>query len=53
MIFTDECTAFVRGLDNKVNEQELRTLLAPCGEIKGVRLVMDKVTGLFKVILCL
>ena len=53
VIFTDECTAFVRGLDNKVNEEELRTLLAPCGEIKGVRLVMDKVTGLFKVTLCL
>lgn len=52
VIFTDECTAFVRGLDNKVKEEELRTLLAPCGEIKGVRLVMDKGTGLFKVSPC-
>ena len=49
VIFTDECTAFVRGLDNKVTEAELRELLAGCGEIKGVRLVKDKVTGWFKV----
>lgn len=52
VIFTDECTAFVRGIDNKVTEDELRGLLAPCGEIKDVRLVMDKVTGLFKVPIC-
>ena len=49
VVFTDECTAFVRGLDNKVTEAELRGLLAGCGEIKGVRLVKDKVTGWFKV----
>ncbi|DBA73744.1 TPA: hypothetical protein ACH3X2_009718 [Trebouxia sp. C0005] len=53
VIFTDECTAFVRGLDNKVTEEELRNLLAACGEIKGVRLVMDKVTGMFKVVIML
>jgi len=53
VIFTDECTAFVRGLDNKVTEEELRNLLAACGEIKGVRLVMDKVTGMFKVVILL
>lgn len=49
VIFTDECTAFVRGLDNKVTEDELKSLLVPCGEVKGVRLVMDKVTGRPKV----
>ena len=32
-----------------MTEEELRNLLAACGEIKGVRLVMDKVTGMFKV----
>ena len=53
VIFTDECTAFVRGLDNKVTEEELRNLLAVCGEIKGVRLVMDKVTSMFKVVILL
>ena len=49
VVFTDECTAFVRGLDNKVTEDELRELLAGCGDIKGVRLVKDKLTGWFKV----
>jgi len=53
VIFTDECTAFVRGMDNKVTEEELRNLLAACGDIKGVRLVMDKVTGMFKVAILL
>lgn len=53
VIFTDECTAFVRGMDNKVTEEELCNLLAVCGEIKGVRLVMDKVTGMFKVVILL
>lgn len=52
VVFTDECTAFVRGMDNKVTEDELRELLAECGDIKGVRLVKDKVTGLFKVGAC-
>lgn len=49
VVFTDECTAFVRGMDAKVTEDELRELLAECGDIKGVRLVKDKITGLFKV----
>ncbi|KAL3153941.1 hypothetical protein ABBQ32_013502 [Trebouxia sp. C0010 RCD-2024] len=44
-VFTDECTAFVRGLDNKVTEAELKQLLAACGQVKDVRLVMDKATG--------
>ena len=35
VIFTDECTASVRGMDTKVPEEELRNLLAACGEIKG------------------
>lgn len=45
VVFTDECTAFVRGLDNKVTEAELQELLAACGQVKDVRLVMDKLTG--------
>lgn len=49
VVFTDECTAFVRGLDNKVTEAELKELLAACGQVKDVRLVMDKVTGRPKV----
>lgn len=44
VVFTDECTAFVRGLDSKVTEAELQTLLAPCGDIKDVRIVLDKAT---------
>ena len=52
VIFTDECTAFVRGLDHKVTEAELKDLLAACGEVKDVRLVMDKVTGRPKVFVC-
>lgn len=52
VVFTDECTAFVRGLDNKVTEDELKELLMGCGDIKGVRLVKDKITGWFKVGSC-
>ena len=48
-MFTDECTAFVRGLDAKVTEAELKQLLAPCGEVKDVRLVKDRFTGHHKV----
>lgn len=51
-VFTDECTAFVRGLDNKVTEAELKQLLAACGQVKDVRLVMDKATGRPKVSAC-
>ena len=49
VIFTDECTAFVRGLDHKVTEADLRDFLAACGDIKAVRMVMDKITGRPKV----
>lgn len=50
VIFTDECTAFIRGLDSKVTEAELKTLLTPCGDIKDIRIVMDKATHRPKVI---
>lgn len=53
VVFTDEYTAFVRGLDNKVTEAELQELLAACGQVKDVRLVMDKLTGRPKVCVCL
>ena len=49
MIFTDECTAFVRGIDANATEDELKALLTLCGDIKGVRFVMDKGTGRSKV----
>lgn len=49
VVFTDECTAFVRGMDHKVTEAEVKELLAPCGEVKDVRMVMDKVSGRPKV----
>ena len=49
VMFTDECTAFIRGLDSKVTEAELKGLLSPCGDIKDVRIVMDKATNRPKV----
>ena len=49
VIFTDECTAFIRGLDSKVTEANLQTLLEPCGDIKDVRIVVDKATSRPKV----
>lgn len=49
VVFTDECTAFVRGLDSKVTDAELQALLAPCGDVKDVRIVLDKVTNRPKV----
>lgn len=52
VVFTDECTAFIRGLDSKVTESELKGLLSPCGDIKDIRIVVDKATSRPKVPFC-
>jgi nucleolar protein 12 len=39
---------FLGNLDFKVQEDEVRTLFAKCGEIESVRLVRDKTTGIGK-----
>ena len=48
--YTDECTAFVRGLQQDVEEGDLESLFADCGDIKAVRITRDAQTGQAKVI---
>ena len=48
--YTDECTAFVRGLQQDVEEGDLESLFADCGNIKAVRITRDPQTGQAKVV---
>lgn len=47
-IYTDEHTAFVKGLPYTCNEDDVRAVFSACGEVKGVRFVRDRETGKFK-----
>ena len=47
--YTDECTAFVRGLQPNMEEGDLEALFVNCGNIKAVRITRDPQTGQAKV----
>ena len=47
--YTDQCTAFVRGLPQNVEEGELEAIFADTGGVKDVRITRDHETGQPKV----
>ena len=47
--YTDECTAFVRGLPQSVEDSELKAVFADCGDLKEIRITRDPQTGRPKV----
>ncbi len=49
--YTDECTAFVRGLPQNLEDGELDELFADSGGLKDIRIQRDSQTGQAKVTL--
>ena len=47
--YTDECTAFVRGLPQNLEDGELDELFADSGGLKEIRIQRDSQTGQAKV----
>jgi len=47
--YTDECTAFVRGLPQSIEDGELKAVFADCGDLKEIRITRDPQTGRPKV----
>ena len=47
--YTDECTAFVRGLPQNIADGELDELFDDCGGLKEIRITRDSQTGQAKV----
>ena len=47
--YTDECTAFVRGLPQNIEDGELDEVFADCGGLKDIRITRDLQTGQAKV----
>ena len=50
--YTDECTAFVRGLPQDIEDGELDEVFADCGGLKDIRITRDPQTGQAKVGFC-
>ena len=48
-IYTDECTAFVRGLPQNIEDGQLDEVFADCGGLKEIRITRDAQTGQAKV----
>ncbi|KAK9813405.1 hypothetical protein WJX73_006344 [Symbiochloris irregularis] len=44
-VYSDEKTAFVRGLHPDVKKEDLADLFAECGDLKSVRVIYDRLTS--------